>query len=399
MTTIVESQSSAADLFSGATGAGTEVVVSIDALRRHLDERPDEFAVVLGPSVNLEAAVKLAETLRVSRPALSVILVRPRVDSSVLGDALHSGMREVVEQRDLTALSQAVARGRSLYHALTADRPGDADDVKGRLVTVFSAKGGVGKTTVATNLAVALSGMQMRVCLVDLDLAFGDVGITLQLPVKHSIADVPTSLERLDPKDLEPLLATYSDTLSALLAPSSAEPNDGGVRAIVGAILATLKQSFDYVVVDTPPAFEDHVLQAFDESDLLFLVLTPDITALKNLKLTMQMLDLLNYPGTESRIVLNRADSSVGLSGADVERTLKGKIFASIPSSQEVPLSINQGKPIVTATPEHPVSRAFRRMARDCIAQIPNAAARTATPSEPAVSGKPRRFPWRARNS
>src|SRR5580765_3760681 len=117
MTTIVESQPSSAELFVGAIGAGTEVVMSIDALRHHLEARPDEFAVVLGPAVNLQAAVALADSLRVARPTLSVILLRPRVDASVLAEALRSGMREVVEERDLTGLSLAVGRARTLYKA------------------------------------------------------------------------------------------------------------------------------------------------------------------------------------------------------------------------------------------------------------------------------------------
>src|SRR6187200_84444 len=152
MTTIVESQPSNAELFIGAIGTEAEVVISIDALRHHLETRPDEFAVVLGPGVNLQAAVSLADTLRVTRPALSVILLRLRVDTSVLAEALRSGMREVVEERDLTGLSLAVRRAQSLYRALTAEQSGRAENTHGRLITVFSAKGGVGKTTVSTNL-------------------------------------------------------------------------------------------------------------------------------------------------------------------------------------------------------------------------------------------------------
>src|SRR3954470_5548625 len=163
MTTIVESQPSSAELFVGAIGADSEVVSSIDALRHHLEHRPDEFAVVLGPGVDLKAAVNLADGLRVTRPALSVILLRPRVDAGVLTEALRSGMREVLEDRDLTGLSLAVRRAANLHRALTSDRRGTSGNAQGRLVTVFSAKGGVGKTTVSTNLAVALSGMGQRV--------------------------------------------------------------------------------------------------------------------------------------------------------------------------------------------------------------------------------------------
>jgi pilus assembly protein CpaE len=367
MTTIVESQSASAELFVGAIGPDTEVVASIDALRHHLEQRPDEFAVVLGPSVNLKAAVALADALRVTRPALSVILLRPRVDASVLAEALRSGMREVVEERDLTGLSLAVRRGHNLYRVLTANRSGHEQNALGHIVTVFSAKGGVGKTTVSTNLAVALSEMGQRVCLVDLDLAFGDVAITLQLFPTHSITEALAIVGDIGPEELRPLLTKYSDTLYTLLAPSAPDPDEALVKNIVGQILNTLKQSFDYVVIDTPPAFDDHVLQAFDESDLLLLVLTPDVPALKNLKISIEMLELLNYPRDKSRVVLNRAAAKVGLSESDIEKTLNSKIFASIPSAPEVPAAINRGEPIVTSIPRHPVSQALLAIARDCV--------------------------------
>ena len=117
-----------------------------------------------------------------------------------------------------------------------------------------------------------------------------------------------------------------------------------------------LKQQFDFVVVDTPPAFDDHVLAAFDQSDLVALLATLDIPALKNLKLTLETLDLLNYPRDRWRIVLNRADSKVGLALDEVEKTLKAPIAAQIPSSRDVPASINRGVPIVLDDPKHPVS-------------------------------------------
>jgi pilus assembly protein CpaE len=392
MTTIVESQAASAELFVGAIGADAEVVTSIDALRHHLEQRPDEFAVVLGPGVNLQAAVNLADTLRVTRPALSVILLRPRVDTSVLAEALRSGMREVVEERDLTALSRAVRRAHTLFRALTADRSGHAANAPGRLVTVFSAKGGVGKTTVSTNLAVALSGMGQRVCLVDLDLAFGDVAISMQMLPKHTITEVAAIVADFGPEELRPLLTTYSDNLSALLAPAAPDPAEPLVRELVGRILATLKQSFDYIVVDTPPAFDDHVLQAFDESDLLLLLLTPDMPALKNLKITLEMLDLLNYPREKCRVVLNRAGAKVGLSASDVEKTLKSTIFATIPSSHEVPASINRGEPIVTSMPRHPVSQAVLAMARDSVKTMPGVVSESGDQSGAATGDKRRRF-------
>jgi pilus assembly protein CpaE len=392
MTTIVESTPSTAEMLVGAIGTDADVVVSIDQLRHHLEQRPDEHAVVLGPGVNLQAAVSFADTMRLARPALSVILVRPRLDTGVMAEALRSGMREVVEERDLTALSLAVRRAHALFRALTADRSGQPGYTLGRLVTVFSAKGGVGKTTMSTNLAVALSTMGHRVCLVDLDLAFGDVGVALQMFPEHSITDVIGIAGDIGPDDLQPLLTTYSENLSALLAPSAPHPDEPLVKKLVGKILTTLKLSFDYVVVDTPPAFDDHVLQAFDESDLLLLVLTPDIPALKNLKITLEMLELLNIPRGKCRVVLNRAEAKVGLSAGDIEKSLGAEIFASIPAAHEVPASINRGEPIVTSLPRHPASQAVLAMARDSVQATPAPVSDSGALSESPNGNKHRLF-------
>src|SRR5688572_13625333 len=164
MPIIVETNPTNAELFLSVSGAGTTVVPSLEELRRALSEAPDEHAVVLGPGVDLDAAAALADNLRVTRPAVSVILMRRRVDTSVLAEALRSGMREVVEERDLTGLGEAIKRALQVYQAVTGPS-GGSDAPTGRLITVFSPKGGVGKTTIAANLAVAFTNMDKRVCL------------------------------------------------------------------------------------------------------------------------------------------------------------------------------------------------------------------------------------------
>jgi pilus assembly protein CpaE len=194
MTALLDYDASTAETLRSALGADTVVLPTFDALRRHLDTHLGEDAVVIGASVDIESALALASTMRVNRPSMGVVMVRRRVDTSVLADALRSGVREVVEERDLAGINAAVARVKSLATSLRetvpgASGPGEADE-HGRLVTVFSAKGGCGKTTLSTNLAVALTeGGRNRVCLVDLDLSFGDVAIALQLFPAHTIVD------------------------------------------------------------------------------------------------------------------------------------------------------------------------------------------------------------------
>ena len=222
-------------------------------------------------------------------------------------------------------------------------------------MTVFSPKGGVGKTTLAVNLALALSqGGSKKVCVVDLDLAFGDVAITLQVFPARTIADAVHLESGLDFHVVEPLLTNYRDQLSALVAPVQPDAKDSIPPSLVGRILALLKQHFDFVVVDTSPAFDEFVLQAFDETDELLLVTTLDVPTLKNVKVAVETLDLLNFPKPRRHLVLNRADDKVGLTADKVESTLGMTIAAAIPTSSQVAHATNSGEPILLAAPEAP---------------------------------------------
>ena len=381
MPIIVESNPTNAELFLSVSGAGTTVVPSLEELRRALGESPDEHAVVLGPGVDLEAAAALADNLRVTRPAVSVILMRRRVDTSVLAEALRSGMREVVEERDLTGLGEAVKRAHQVYRAVTGPGSRLDDAPSGRLITVFSPKGGVGKTTIAANLTVALAARHdLRVCLVDLDLGFGDVAITLQLFPARTIADAVTLERELDFSVLEPLLTPHRRGFSTLVAPVQPDAKDSIPASLVSRILGVLKQNFDYVIVDTSPAFDEHVLQAFDETDELLLVTTLDVPTLKNVKIACETLDLLNFPKPRRHLVLNRADDKVGLTADKVETTLDMKIAQAIPTSPEVANATNAGEPITASHPKHPVSQAINRLAEG----VTGISSGTAAPNIPA---------------
>ncbi len=365
MPIIVESSRSNSDIYLSVTGSQSHVVSSLEELKRLLSESPDEYAIVLGPAVDLEAAAALADMLRVTRPAISVILIRRRVDTSVLAEALRSGMREVVDERDLTGLGAAVTRAQQVWEALNGSPATPTEGTRGRQVTVFSPKGGVGKTTLAVNVALALTDNgNQKVCVVDLDLSFGDVAITLQVFPARTIADAVHLESGLDFHVLEPLLTSYHDRLSALVAPVQPDAKDTIAPALVGRILSLLKAHFDHVVVDTAPAFDEYVLQALDETDELLLVTTLDVPTLKNVKVAVETLDLLNFPKSRRHLVLNRADDKVGLTADKVESTLGMSIAAAIPTSSQVAHATNSGEPIISAQPKHAVSAAITRLAR-----------------------------------
>lgn len=372
MTTICDHDAGIIGALHQAVGEAA-LVGGLDQLHQHLATWPDEDTVVLGPTVDLRSALRLSATMRVARPTLGVVLVRHRIDTGLLAEAIRAGVREVVDERDLAGLHAAVRRSQDLSAALRQQQVPAAGSrlvpPRGRVVTVFSAKGGCGKTTLATNMAAALADHgRHEVCLVDLDLAFGDVAIALQLFPAHTIADAVPLGEQLDHTALQSLLTPHSPGLTTLVAPVDPGHSQAIPASLVGHVLEVLRAHFDYVIVDTPPAFDDQVLTAFDLSDVVALLATLDIPALKNLKLTLETMDLLNYPRERWRIVLNRADSKVGLAIPDVEKTLRADISAQIPSSRDVPAAINRGVPIVLDDPRHPVSVAIRTFSERQIA-------------------------------
>ena len=356
-----------------AMGPDSLHLASIPALRDELSARPDACLVVVGPDLDLAVAVAIAGEHRLARPGLGVVLIRNRVDSSVLKVALRAGIRDVVKSDDLGALAEACTQVRALASASSSQGATSGRPVtRGRAVTVFAGKGGCGKTTMATNLAAALAdGGKKSVCLIDLDLAFGDVAITMQLTPSRTIADAAHLGGTLDGAAVRSLVVRHSAGLDVLAAPLEPGADEGLSAALVSDLLGVLKTMYDYVVVDSPPSFTDHVLAAFDASEHFLLMATLDIPALKNLKLTLETLAMLGYPREKWSVALNRSDAKVGLTPQDVEQTLGHPISVLVPSSRAVPTTINRGILIVLDQPNHPVSQAILRFARQLTASAP----------------------------
>ena len=360
---------------------------SLGMAAKLLDDDPTETLVVIGPEADANDALAFAAHLRLARPAVGVVLARDYVNVALLSRALQAGVRDVVLAGDHAALNVACRRSRELSRQLLAastasDAPGRPD---GRIVTVFAAKGGCGKTTLSINLAVALArGTGQRVCVVDLDLAFGDVAVSVQLDPARTIVDALPMAGHLDITGAASLLTRYRPGLEMLLAPVTPGDAEKVPPALVGELLAVLRGMFDYVVVDTPAQFSEHVLTAMDTSAHLVLLTTPDVPAVKNLRVALDMMDLLSYPREIRSVVLNRSDSRVGLNLEDVERVVRSPIAAQVPSSRAVPISINTGTPITLASSGHPVSQAITSFARQRLLE-----ATAASPAAP--QAKPRR--------
>lgn len=383
MSILCQPVTSAGEL-TATIGGDVRVAETLDVAERILADDDSEILVVIGPDIDADRALNFAAGMRLRRPEVGVVLLRAHVDVHLLTRALQSGVREVVPAGSMPDLAQACERSRALSRSVAGGAP-EEHRGHGQVITVFSAKGGTGKTTLAVNLALALTeGGTRSVCLVDLDLAFGDVAINLQVdPVRTIVNGVPMA-GRLDPTGANSLLTPYQQGLSVLLAPVTPGDAEKIPAALVTELLDTLRTMVDYVVVDTPSQFSEHVLNAMDASQHHVLLTTPDVPALKNLRLTLDMLDLLSYPTQTRSVVLNRSDSKVGLTTDDVERVVRAQISAHVPSSRDVPVSINKGTPITIANPSHPVSQAIVRFARRTLAAQQGTSATASSPA-PAI--------------
>ncbi|OLE24960.1 MAG: hypothetical protein AUG44_17470 [Actinobacteria bacterium 13_1_20CM_3_71_11] len=347
------------DVFPDAHGAAD--LAELAALV-HAD--PGAQLVILGPTVTLPDAVGFAARHRLTRPSLGVVLLRDQVDVAVLAEAIRSGVREVITAADPDGIRAACARSLDVSRQLVLGTPAPAKPTReGQILTVFAGKGGSGKSTVASNLAVALAaGGANRVLLVDLDLAFGDIAIMLQLVPRRTIADAVPMVGRLDETGIRSLVTPYAPGLDTLLAPPGPAEGERVGRELVDEILKIARRMYDYVVVDTPPAFTDQVLAALDLSQWYLLVATPDVPSLKNLRLTLNMFDLLEYPANQRLVVLNRADAQVGLTQADIDKVIRAPINGRVPSTRDVPVSINRGVPLMVSSPQSPVSRCVQQI-------------------------------------
>ncbi|MBN1172017.1 MAG: P-loop NTPase [Micromonosporaceae bacterium] len=329
--------------------------------------------VVLGPGVSLHEALAFTSQQRLIRPTLGVVLLRDQLDVAALAEAIRVGVREVVDAGDADGIRSACIRSLDVSRQFgPASQPlqpvmpaaAEPAEHRGQLITVFAGKGGCGKSTLSTNLAVALTANGTRkVCLIDLDLSFGDVAIMLQLIPERSMVDAVSMAGRLDETGLRSLLTPYCTGVDTLLAPAGPAEGERVSRELVAEILELARACFDFIVVDTPPFFSDQVLAALDVSDYYILIATPDVPSLKNLRLTLDMFDLLEYSKESRIIVLNRADSRVGLTQSDIERVVRAPIQGHVPSTRDVPVSINRGVPIMVEDPTHVVSKAIREIA------------------------------------
>ncbi len=325
-------------------------------------------AVILGPKLGKDNAFNLAAYFDRQYPAISVLVVAmPGPDT--WQRALTTGTRALISpvgsDDELRAgLDRALKTGATRPEAAAATgRPAAVDAARARVITVISPKGGSGKTVVSTNLAVGLAARSPgNVVLLDLDLQFGDTAFALGVTPQHTIADAISVLEDLDVTTLKVFLTRHRSGLFVLCAPDEPAAGDGISAAAVTTVIGLIASQFSYVVIDTSSGLGEHTLTALDLSTDVVLLSDMDVPSVRNLRKALDVLDMLGMRVPSRHFVLNRADSRVGLTKSGIAAAAGTAIDLEIPSSRHVPLSLNEGKPLLLDNPRSPVARSLAEL-------------------------------------
>ncbi len=353
----------------GAAASGAEALEMAARLLPHV--------VLMDINMPEMDGIAATEALMARVPTTAVVMMSVQGEADYLRRSMLAGAREFLvkpfSSDELTASIRQVhvrereKQGRMAAPAAVARAPGAARE-PGRVVAVFSPKGGVGRTTIAVNLAVAAASEPGReVVLVDGSFQFGDVGVLLNLnPKSKSIADLVPELDAGgEPDSLDTFVITHSSGAKVLLAPPSPEMAELVTPQAVRRVLDVLRARSDLVVVDCAAAFSDSTLAVLDVADVVLTVLTLEITSIKNMRLFLEVADQLGYPEDKIELVLNRADSALGIRVADVEHSIGRKVDHTVVSDgRSVVYALNRGVPFFVSNREAQVSQDVLRLAR-----------------------------------
>jgi pilus assembly protein CpaE len=352
----------------GSAGSGREALDVAGQLR------PDVLLLDINmPDMD---GIATAEQLASRAPTTAIVMMSVQGESDYLRRAMLAGAREFLvkpfSSDELTAsIRQVSARERDKLSRVGAGSvaPPVASEPErrlGRVVTVFSPKGGVGRTTLAVNVAAAAASLGQRVALVDGSLQFGDVGMLLNLdPKNKSIADFARDSSAGELEPLEGVLVHHRIGVDVLMAPPSPEMSELVTAEHVERACAALRASHDLVVVDAWPWLHDTTLAFLDQSDTVLVMLTLEITTIKDCRQFLAVVEQLGYPPSKIELVLNRADAAYGIRAQDAERSIGRRIDHNVVSDGRTVVSAaNRGQPFVLASPQAKVSQDVARLAR-----------------------------------
>ncbi|HLI29043.1 MAG TPA: response regulator [Chloroflexota bacterium] len=364
------------------------------ALRLAREQRPD----IILMDINMPGmdGIRTTEAVVAEVPLAQVIMMSVQGETDYLRRAMLAGARDfLVKPFGADELANTIRR----VYELDAERRARLGAVaaapaqppaptrQGRIVVMFSPKGGVGRTVIGVNLAIALRTLTgARVALADCNLQFGDVGIMLNLAGPKTIQDLlHREPDELTPEVLDSVMLPHASGVRVLLAPARPEVAELFTAEHMRAILTALRRDFDYLVIDTWTTFQDLMLTIFDHADRILLLTTLDIPAVKNIRMFLDVCEALGYPPEKVVLALNRADSTGGIDIEDIEESLRHKVAARLVSAGPlVTASINSGVPFVVSQPDAQISRNVFALARQLL--TPEDLARVEAGERPAVA-------------
>ncbi len=318
--------------------------------------KPAAAIITLG--TNTDVAIKLIQRLKIEAPGTALISAAHDASPDLLLQSLRAGAREFLRLPISADELKTVLDRVGEFSAGQVIAP----KKKGRMISVFSSKGGCGTSFIATNLAAATAA---RTVLVDLNLQAGDLPLFLGVEPKYSFADMAEHRARLDDALISSFVHPYSSQLSLLAAPKEADSADEIEPEHVFDVLQRLRESYDYVVLDPQHTFDSITLAALDQSDEIVLVLTLDIPAIRSTQRALEIFDRLGYPRKKVRIVVNRWSKQIDLDLRHVEKFLGEPVIGFVPSDYQTAVtSINLGRPLVQSDPSCKIALEIKRIAR-----------------------------------
>ena len=369
---------SAKELFDGSVPVARTLLEASQSI-----ESGEVRMLLLGPSYGSEEAMEQIRSLHNENPAVILMLVAESVTADLLRMGMRAGVSDVIEAPlDEPKIEAAIEQFTHdvLKRQTTSKKPAVMErepSEEGRIITITSAKGGSGKTVLATNVALVLNRLpDKKVVLVDADLQFGDVCLVLQLEPRFTMVNAAHELHKLDAELLDSLLTEHPSGLKVLAAPLEPAFADDITTAGLMQMLDVLKENYDYVLVDTAAMLDELILSLIERSDDVLMLVDMDLPSVKNAKLALETLRLLKFSTANVKLIINRSNSKARLDNKEIEGALKMEIEAAIPSDGVVAASVNEGRPVVETDPKSKVSKGFESVAELIAGKIPDAASK-----------------------
>ena len=344
-------------------------------------ESGDIRMVLLGPTYKDDRHMEEIRTLHNQDPVLVLMLVAEEVTSDLLRRGMRAGVSDVLEapldEPKIEAAIEQFGHDVLKRQSVVAKPNAPMESTHGRLITITSAKGGSGKTVVATNLALLLNRIpDTKVCLVDADLQFGDVCLVLQLEPRFTMVNAAHELHHLDAELLDSLLTEHPSGLKVLAAPLEPAFADDITTTGLMQMIDVLLENYRYVIIDTASMLDELILSLFEKSDDILMIVDMDLPSVKNAKLALETMRLLKFSTANVKLVMNRSNAKARLDNKEIENALKMRISAAVPSDAVVAASVNEGRPVVETDPKSKVAKGFESVAALIAEEIPEVSAK-----------------------